>query len=510
MWPFTRKQQQPPQQQARGTLWPVSLWRPRGDHSLEGSEAIFGAVTLLSNTIASMHLRLMQGYREAEDHPLARLIGYQPNPRQDPFMFWQTIETCRDVYGNCYAFKVPGAGGETVALDILDPQQVHPLRDAASGDIWYQITPREGGTLYVSGREMIHCRHVGAGDRGVNPLTVLEDSLAYDDQMKSFSLEQVRGINGAVVLDFPTTMGKEQAQKYIDDFREQYNRSNGSIILLSGGVKSSTINRSPVDAKVLDVDRITANKVARVYNIPPSLLGDYSSSSYASQEQQQMEYLERTIIPICRMYEAQLNLKLLTWEQRRQGYRFSFDVSDLVVADQASRAQVYQYMIRSGIMTQNEARRRPVHGHGAVHGAAAAPGRDPVRSDPRLFGGHPGPGGLRQGTAVPIPRRYAAVSQPRRDRGWRPPGHGAGAAHAGNAQGCGGGGLCREQRHGCGRHFRADGRGDHVHGPGGGRRRVGGRVAACKRHHGRHQSPGAAGRARCQPGSHAKEFPGRA
>lgn len=357
MWPFTRKQQQP-QPQARGTLRPVSLWRPRGDHSLEGSEAIFGAVTLLSNTIASMHLRLMQGYREAEDHPLARLIGYQPNPRQDPFMFWQTIETCRDVYGNCYAFKVPGAGGETVALDILDPQQVHPLRDAASGDIWYQITPREGGTLYVSGREMIHCRHVGAGDRGVNPLTVLEDSLAYDDQMKSFSLEQVRGINGAVVLDFPTTMGKEQAQKYIDDFREQYNRSNGSIILLSGGVKSSTINRSPVDAKVLDVDRITANKVARVYNIPPSLLGDYSSSSYASQEQQQMEYLERTIIPICRMYEAQLNLKLLTWEQRRQGYRFSFDVSDLVVADQASRAQVYQYMIRSGIMTQNEVRRR--------------------------------------------------------------------------------------------------------------------------------------------------------
>ena len=205
---------------------------------------------------------------------------------------------------------------------------------------------------------MIHCRHVGAGDRGVNPLTVLEDTLAYDDQMKSFSLEQARGINGAVVLDFPSNMGKEQTEKVIDAFMDNYKRSSGSLIVLSGGVKSSTINRSPVDAKVLDVDRITANKVARVFNIPPSLLGDYSSSSYASQEQQQMEYLERTIIPICRMYEAQLNLKLLTWEQRRQGYRFSFDVSDLVVADQASRAQVYQYMIRSGIMTQNEVRRR--------------------------------------------------------------------------------------------------------------------------------------------------------
>ena len=100
-------------------------------------------------------------------------------------------------------------------------------------------------------------------------------------------------------------MGKEQTEKVIDAFMDNYKRSSGSLIVLSGGVKSSTINRSPVDAKVLDVDRITANKVARVYNIPPSLLGDYSSSSYASQEQQQMEYLERTIIPICRMYEAQ-------------------------------------------------------------------------------------------------------------------------------------------------------------------------------------------------------------
>lgn len=155
----------------------------------------------------------MQGYREAEDHPLARLIGYQPNPRQDPFMFWQTIETCRDVYGNCYAFKVPGAGGETVALDILDPQQVHPLRDAASGDIWYQITPREGGTLYVSGREMIHCRHVGAGDRGVNPLTVLEDTLAYDDQMKSFSWNRHGVSTARWCWIFPAIWGKSRRKK---------------------------------------------------------------------------------------------------------------------------------------------------------------------------------------------------------------------------------------------------------------------------------------------------------
>lgn len=356
MWPFRKKRAEV---QQKRMLLPVSLWRPRGDHSLEGSEAIFGAVSVLSNTLASMRVRLMRDAQEQGDDALARLVGYQPNPRMDAFTFWQTMEACRSTAGNCYAFKVPGANGTVEALDILDPARVEPVRDLDTGDVWYRVTPQDGGEWYIPGREMIHCRHVGTGgDKGVSPMMVLTDTLDYDAQMKTFSLEQVKGVNGAVVLTFPSDMGETRKQREIDSFMANYRRSSGNLIVLSGGVTSSVINKSPVDAKVLDVDRITANKVARVYSLPPTLLGDYSQTRYASQEQQQQEFLTRTVLPMVRMYEAQLDLKLLTWKQRQDGYRFRFDMTDLVVGDMKSRAEFYQVLVRGGMATPNEVRRR--------------------------------------------------------------------------------------------------------------------------------------------------------
>ncbi len=358
MWPFTRKAAKKSGEKL--TIPRVTpVWRPRGDHSLEGSESVFGAISLLANTIASMRVRLMFGDREDIGSELSRLVNYQPNTMMDAFAFWQTLEACRNVYGNCYAFKVPGLDGRVEALDILDPDRVEPERAVETGDVWYRVRPADGGELLISSREMIHCRHVGTGGmKGINPLQVLDDSLAYDDQMKTFSIEQARGVSGAVVLEFPAQIGDDQQKAIIKNFLENYRLSSGSLIVLSGGVKSSTINRSPVDAKVLDVDRLTGNKVARVFNLSPMMLGDYTQTRYSSQEQQQQEFLERTVLPIVRMYEAQLNLKLLTWQQLQSGYRFAFDLSDLVAGDQRSRAELYQVMLRGGMMTPNEARRK--------------------------------------------------------------------------------------------------------------------------------------------------------
>lgn len=358
MWPFDRKKKSTAvTTRPAARTWPSSLWKPKGDHSLEGSEAIFGAVSLLSNTIASMSIKLTQGYRDAVEHPLYNLLAFKPNPRMDAYTFRQTMEACRDTSGNCYGLKVRGSNGMVTAIDILDPDKVEPRRDVDTGDIWYVVHPADGGEWYVSGQEMIHCRHVCAGsDKGVSPIAVLTDSLDYDDQMKTFSVEQVKGVNGAVVLEIPSNIGKEQAGNVIDNFMEHYKRSNSSLLVLSGGIKASTINRSPVDAKVMEVDRITANKVARVYSLPPCLLGDYSVS--ASSQQTQMEFLWRTIVPIIRMYESQLNLKLLTPEELKAGYRFRFDMDDLITADPSARAEIQQQQIRSGIRTPNEIRAR--------------------------------------------------------------------------------------------------------------------------------------------------------
>ncbi len=367
IWPFNRfRSRDKPAAQVR-SLVNQGVWQPSGDYSLTGSEAVFGAVTMLANTVASMRLRLYRGWEEATEHPLHRLIAYSPSPRMTPYSFWQAMETCRDTAGNCYALKVPGLDGGVEALDVLDPQRVTLAVNQDSGDLWYIVTPENGPRMYIASREMLHCRHVSAsGHSGVSPVDVLRATLQYDERIKRFSLDQVRGIKGAVVLEIPADLKVEKRDKLVSDFLDVYRRSGDSVLALTGGMKATTINRSAVDPHVLDVDRITANKVARVYNLPPVLLGDYSSSSYTSQEQQQLEYLERTIVPIVRMYESELNCKLLTYREIQAGYRFAFDLDDLVVADGLTRANMAQLYARNGVRTIDEIRRES--GRGPVEG----------------------------------------------------------------------------------------------------------------------------------------------
>jgi len=106
------------------------------------------------------------------------------------------------------------------------------------------------------------------------------------------------------------------------------------------------------------VERITRNRVATVYNIPPHMLGDYTDTGFSSPEQQMQEFFQLTIMPIAAQWEQELNRKLLTPADFGAGYRFRFDVDALARADTQTMAEKYHKAIRGGWMRPNEVRLR--------------------------------------------------------------------------------------------------------------------------------------------------------
>lgn len=352
-WPFNRK----PADRHR-VFMPDNQWKPRGDWSLEGSEGIFSAVTRLSNILASTPMGIYKQGQASLDHWAARLLNYEAAPGVTPYLYKSTLETCRNVYGNGYALKVPGLDGRTERLDILDPTRVEPLREQESGEVWYKLRPLNGNELYIHYREMIHVKHVSAGGmKGVNPIDVLKDALSYDDQMKSFSLQALKGINSCVTLEFPTGLGPEQKSAVIKDFVDNYQQSSGSLIVLSGGVKSNVITKSPVDSKVMDVERVTKGRIAAVYTLPPHMLGNFDHASYGSNEQQMLELLQLTMRATFQQYADEHTLKLLTFQDLKNGIRIGFDEERLIIPTRLQKAQEAQYFVRNAIKTPNETRR---------------------------------------------------------------------------------------------------------------------------------------------------------
>jgi HK97 family phage portal protein len=195
------------------------------------------------------------------------------------------------------------------------------------------------------------------GYMGISPVAVLQDAHDYGKDIQRFSANQLKdGVSAKIVLNAPAALGKSQKEEMINSFMETYRETAGNILLLESGVTASTMNLSPVDSKILEVEKITRSKVAMVYNIPPHLLGDYSDSAFRSQEHMMLQFLMLTMLPIVTAYEQEFNRKLLTREQRKSGHQFKFNMDAILRADAATQADVNFKAVRSAWATPDEIR----------------------------------------------------------------------------------------------------------------------------------------------------------
>lgn len=337
----------------------TSITRPRADVTLQGHEAIYAAVTRIANTVASIPVHVYKGRERQDTHPLEKLLNLSPNPSMSAYIFKQTMEAFRNTEGMAYALIIRDGLGEITRLDVLDPTRVRPLIERDSREIWYDIT-LEGKTYPIPGYMVLALKHMSAnGISGIRPLDVLRGSLDYDAEVKEISLNQLDGINHGVMLEVPgQALDETRKAQIVADFLDAYESSGQRVLVLEGGIKATTFNQSPVDAQLMDVERITRNRVATVYNLPPHMLGDYSDTSFSTAEQQMQEFLQLTVIPIVQQWEDELNRKLLSDADYKVGYRFRFDTDSLIRADMVAMANKYQMAIRGGWMRMNEVRER--------------------------------------------------------------------------------------------------------------------------------------------------------
>ena len=360
-WPFTKRRSKAqardkPAQQVRKLDLRMIL-RPAADRTVEGNEAIYAAVSRISNTMASMPIHLYKEFEIQKRHPLERLISLEPHPNFSAFSWKQTMEVLLNTEGTAYALKIPNAMGETIRLDILNPRRVTPKRDE-SGMLWYSVRMDDGTEALAPGFMLIVIKHMSAnGVLGIKPIDVLRKSLDYDAQVKELSLDQLDGVNHGVALTIPSVgMSQEQKDEAVRRFLETYENSGRSVVILEGGMTATNFSASAVDAQLLDVERITRNRVATVYNLPPHLLGDYTDTSFGTAEQQMMEFLQLTIGPKVEQWEEELNRKLLTPEMYAEGYHFRFDTASLTRTDVKTTAERNQMAIRGGWRKPNEVR----------------------------------------------------------------------------------------------------------------------------------------------------------
>lgn len=336
--------------------------------SEEVSEAVFSVVAKLSNTFATLPLKMIDsGYKHPNDCQAYNIMKNGPG-YLTRFDFFRDVETIRNLQGNAYVQLFKDISGQIVSLKLIKPGACSPVL-TEDGELYYHVQSDTGKSMYVHYLEILHFKHIrlGGGILGTNPLNILSNSLAFDEEVQKISLKQLKGTNEGIKVKFSTNMNEEDKKNTINQIANFY-RENGGLIVEENGVEIERIKRELIDTKLLEIDSITKSKIAMVYNVPEHFLSSGKKDSYNSQEQLNMEFLTYNLLSTVTQYEEELNKKTLTHAQQTKGYRYKFNVSGLLRADTKTRGAFYQIMRRAGAYSANEVRLLEDQQPSEIHG----------------------------------------------------------------------------------------------------------------------------------------------
>lgn len=328
--------------------------------------AVYSCVRILAEAVAGLPLHFYRykddGSKEkAIDSNLYHLLHDEPNPEMSSFVFRETLMTHLLLWGNAYAQIIRNGKGEVIALYPLMPNKMSVDRDE-NGKLYYtyqrsQDEGKEAGTVTLSTRDVLHIPGLGFdGLVGYSPIAMAKNAIGLAIATEEYGAKFFA--NGAApsgVLEHPGTI-KDPAR-----LRENWNSTfggsanSGKVAVLEEGMKYTPISISPEQAQFLETRKFQINEIARIFRVPPHMVGDLEKSSFSNIEQQSLEFVKYTLDPWIIRWEQSLNRALLNVDEKKT-YFFKFNVEGLLRGDYQSRMNGYAIARQNGWMSANDIR----------------------------------------------------------------------------------------------------------------------------------------------------------
>lgn len=330
--------------------------------------AVYSCVRILSEALASLPLhiyRYSQGGKErVYDHPLYHILHDEPNSEMTSFVFRETLMSHLLIWGNAYAQVIRDGAGRVVALYPLLPNKMEVWRDK-NGEIFYTYSRnsdenpnfKDYGSVVLRRQDVLHIPGLGFdGLVGYSPIAMAKNAvgmtLACEEYGASFF---ANGANPGGVLEHPGVL--KDPKKVRDSWNEVYRGTNNAhkVAVLEEGMKYQQIGIPPEEAQFLETRKFQINEIARLYRIPPHMVGDLEKSSFSNIEQQSLEFVKYTLDPWVIRWEQALQRSLLLPREKAE-YFIKLNVDGLLRGDYQSRMNGYSIARQNGWLSANDIR----------------------------------------------------------------------------------------------------------------------------------------------------------
>ena len=330
--------------------------------------AVYSCVRILAEAVASLPLHVYRykenGKERVYNHHLYHILHNEPNTEMSSFVFRETLMSHLLIWGNAYAQIIRDGAGRVVALYPLLPNKMTVSRDK-NGEIYYTYTTnsdenpnfKDYGSVVLRKQDVLHIPGLGFdGLVGYSPIAMAKNAvgmtIATEEYGASFF---ANGANPGGVLEHPGVL--KDPKKVRDSWNEVYRGTTNAhkIAVLEEGMKYQQIGIPPEEAQFLETRKFQINEIARLYRIPPHMVGDLEKSSFSNIEQQSLEFVKYTLDPWVIRWEQAMQRSLLL-PKEKQEFFIRLNVDGLLRGDYQSRMNGYSVARQNGWLSSNDIR----------------------------------------------------------------------------------------------------------------------------------------------------------
>ena len=323
---------------------------------------VFAAVRVLSDAVASLPLiayrRLGEERRRVEDGLVVELLR-RPSPAQTRSGLLGTLMAHLLLHGNAYVGLYRGADGGVEQLAPLAPDRMHV--ELRAGVLLYRYTDAEGHAVDLTDRDLIHIRALSTdGLVGLSVVDQAREVLGLSSALTEYAARFFRNdARPSGILKLGATP-PDRAAAIADAWRGQHRGAPRAhnIAVVQGDISFEAVGMTAADSQLTEARQQATAEVARVFRIPPSLLGAPTGDSltYGNRESDAAFFVTHSLRPWLVAIEEAFNA---SEELVSPGIFLEFLVEGLLRGDSSSRAAFYTSALnaQTGWMTRAEVRR---------------------------------------------------------------------------------------------------------------------------------------------------------
>lgn len=332
-----------------------------------GISTFFGCVRLISNLTSSNSFDVYKelsdgGSDKAKKHSLHYLLTTRPNLQMTPVVFKRTMVCNAIVHGFSIAQVTKDEKRSPTSLIPYPSHNVSIIEDTHTGFFFFRVT-HNNATFYLSEDEVIFLKDLDFDGRyGGSIIDWQSKTIKLDLLTTGFAekyYEKGTFIGGFLETPIPAN-DNESAKIYKKRVVESLKGEDGGfgLAILGPGIKWHSVARTPVESQLMEIFNKSDRDIAKMFNVPLSLIGDTEKqTSWGTGVEQMFIALTRSvIIPIAQQIEEEFNFKCFRRDEIDDGYYTQFNFRALLRGDSAAYGEYVTKMLQNGTYTHDEVR----------------------------------------------------------------------------------------------------------------------------------------------------------